>query len=804
MAVNPTDPIVREAPEQQQVGSPDSIARKRRVAEALLKQGLDYSPIQSWTQGAARVAQALLGAYDEKQLDSQEEAGRKFGNATMEGLYKAFGGNSTGTGASTASSTTSAPTSGNTSQAVNSTLSSNQKALLDTIAGTESPGYNVMYGGKRFDSYADHPRVAVPIGSGPNTGKTSSAAGRYQFLGSTWDAQAKKLGLKDFSPENQDVAAWDLAATTYAQKTGRDLNADLNDPNARGNIGQALSGVWTSLPGGIEAGTNQNRFASAYANNLGHYGNTAVASAAPDAVPLVQQGPTSAQIGDLVQRGAGQGEMMPAVQVASANPNFVPQTPSTAGAQASPFTPASQLKQGNFQPGSLTPAQAKQYADNGFNVPNEAINWGQEAAPAAARPAAVPMPPVDPRAQPQAAPQQVAQAAPPPAPAGGQAVAAALADRGPSVQQLMAASANPWLNDGQRSVINAMLSQKMQAAERANDPLRQLQIQQAQQALAGGTPDEVRMRQIQIQKAERELNTPQKQWQKLDDGTLYDPATGEVKVVGQQGGGMFSGKSVDAQALNWLVQNGNLTQEQAAQLAAGKTITDPQTGAMVFMTPQGIFGQSPGQAPQPLGTQQQGAATPSAPAAQAGTPPSVPGVPGGIALTAGKPVKASESEKNAMTYADRMTAANGILDELGTAGTGLWDQAASNIPLIGNSMVSPEFQRFDQAKRDFINAQLRRESGAAIGQSEFENADKQYFPQRGDSPEVLAQKARNRKTVVEGMIRDAGSTYSRPAEAPAAAPTASQEKAPFPDGTRLRGPDGKAYIVKDGQPVLEQ
>ena len=139
--------------------------------------------------------------------------------------------------------------------------------LLNTIAGTESPGYNVMYGGKRFSSYADHPRVAVPIGSGPNAGKTSSAAGRYQFLGSTWDNLAKQLGLKDFSPANQDIAAWTLAKQAYGRNTGRELERDLNDPAQLGRIASALSGTWTSLPGGIEqAGGGSGRFSRAFQN----------------------------------------------------------------------------------------------------------------------------------------------------------------------------------------------------------------------------------------------------------------------------------------------------------------------------------------------------------------------------------------------------------------------------------------------------------------------------------------------------------------------------------------------------------
>lgn len=144
------------------------------------------------------------------------------------------------------------------------------RALLDTIASTEANSYDVVYGGKKFSGYGDHPRVNVPITSGPNAGRTSSAAGRYQFLASTWDRQAKKLGLKDFSPASQDIAAWDLAKTDYRRNTGRDLAADLksNDPEIIAGVGRALSGTWTSLPGGIEQGQNGGRMNRTYQRAL--------------------------------------------------------------------------------------------------------------------------------------------------------------------------------------------------------------------------------------------------------------------------------------------------------------------------------------------------------------------------------------------------------------------------------------------------------------------------------------------------------------------------------------------------------
>lgn len=131
-----------------------------------------------------------------------------------------------------------------------------KRALLNSVAAGEAPDYNTVYGGGRFEEMNDHPRRAVPIRSGPNAGRTSSAAGRYQFLGSTWDEAKNALGLPDFSPDSQDRAAAWLAERDYKKRTGRDLWADVEeakaDPRKLNFIGGALSKTWTSLPGGIE------------------------------------------------------------------------------------------------------------------------------------------------------------------------------------------------------------------------------------------------------------------------------------------------------------------------------------------------------------------------------------------------------------------------------------------------------------------------------------------------------------------------------------------------------------------------
>jgi hypothetical protein len=60
----------------------------------------------------------------------------------------------------------------------------------------------------------------------------------------------------------------------------------------------------------------------------------------------------------------------------------------------------------------------------------------------------------------------------------------------------------------------------------------------------------------------------------------------------------------------------------------------------------------------------------------------------------------------------------------------------------------------EQARRDFINAVLRRESGAVISPSEFANAEKQYFPVVGNPPELIAQKRRNRELATRGLMAE--------------------------------------------------
>ena len=116
----------------------------------------------------------------------------------------------------------------------------------------------------------------------------------------------------------------------------------------------------------------------------------------------------------------------------------------------------------------------------------------------------------------------------------------------------------------------------------------------------------------------------------------------------------------------------------------------------------------------------------------------------------------TEGQSKANIYATRGEKANIILDTLEYEGTNFLANITSRTPLVGNFSVSPAYRQYDQAKRDFINAVLRQESGAVISPAEFENAEKQYFPQPGDDVLTVNQKRRNRRTAMDAIRQAAG------------------------------------------------
>ncbi len=110
------------------------------------------------------------------------------------------------------------------------------RAALDVIAWSEGADYNTLYGGGTFSNYAAHPSGAITAG-----GYTSTAAGRYQFLSSTWNSLSA-LGLPDFSPQSQDIGA--IALMDRRGVLGDVLNGDFQSAVTSGGLGKE----WASFP----------------------------------------------------------------------------------------------------------------------------------------------------------------------------------------------------------------------------------------------------------------------------------------------------------------------------------------------------------------------------------------------------------------------------------------------------------------------------------------------------------------------------------------------------------------------------
>jgi muramidase (phage lysozyme) len=103
---------------------------------------------------------------------------------------------------------------------------------------TKCHGYDVMVGGSNFTDFSKHPRVLITLNS---KGLKSTAAGRYQFIASTWDDLSKRLKLTDFSAVSQDFACVELLKQCGAYNLLRACKFD--------DALKAARNLWASLPG---------------------------------------------------------------------------------------------------------------------------------------------------------------------------------------------------------------------------------------------------------------------------------------------------------------------------------------------------------------------------------------------------------------------------------------------------------------------------------------------------------------------------------------------------------------------------
>ena len=144
-------------------------------------------------------------------------------------------------------------------RAKQASVNKNVSAFLAMIRWSENKAaksdierYRTLYGGAFFNSFSDHPYItgewqgaklpdAYCRGAGLSNGCKTTAAGGYQFISTTWKNVKSQLGLKDFSPESQDLAAIQLIQNRKA--------LELIETGQFDKAINILRAEWASLPG---------------------------------------------------------------------------------------------------------------------------------------------------------------------------------------------------------------------------------------------------------------------------------------------------------------------------------------------------------------------------------------------------------------------------------------------------------------------------------------------------------------------------------------------------------------------------
>ena len=126
--------------------------------------------------------------------------------------------------------------------------------------------------------------------------------------------------------------------------------------------------------------------------------------------------------------------------------------------------------------------------------------------------------------------------------------------------------------------------------------------------------------------------------------------------------------------------------------------------------------------------------------------------------------KFDQNQNTSATFGSRMLYNEGVLRNVLAEGYVLSVEDIAQIRLmqrlgLGNIGIDPLAQQFHVAAQNWVAAQLRNESGAAIAPSEYADALLQYFPKVGDDAETIKQKQALREEATKGMINSAGDAF---------------------------------------------
>lgn len=469
--------------------TPEQVKRQQMQAQALQQAGADFSPAGHWTEALGRGLSGFMGGLQERRANEAENAGISSANEAFNnsGIAELLTGGGAAPQSSGGQVATSYQPSGD--EVRDGIISTANSLGIDPVDLATAISYETA---GTFD----------PTKGGPTT-KWGQHRGLIQF----GEPQAKQYGV-DWSNPVASQLGENGAVARYLRDTGV-------------KPGMGLLDVYSAINAG----------------GVGRYNRSdTAAGGAPGTVrdKVEQQMAAHRRKAEALLGGGGQQP----VQVASADPNFMPdvssrEIPLTA-LQPSPVAEAlatqPQLPQATAAPASQSnPVSESLLAQNDMAL-GGALSL--DAGAGTAQQAGFPQP------------QQQQRTA-------------------PNMAAILQLANNPYLNDTQRTILGSVLQQQMQA----NDPLRALQLQAAQQGLTKG---ELEIAAMQQPKA------TEYGFQTLGDGTVVrtNKATGEV-VPAYEG---TPKPTTDVQNYEYATNNPGFVDYQQQLKKAGASSTNVNVG----------------------------------------------------------------------------------------------------------------------------------------------------------------------------------------------------------------------------------
>ena len=112
----------------------------------------------------------------------------------------------------------------------------------------------------------------------------------------------------------------------------------------------------------------------------------------------------------------------------------------------------------------------------------------------------------------------------------------------------------------------------------------------------------------------------------------------------------------------------------------------------------------------------------------------------------------TEAQSKDVVFATRAKGALAALDPVADALTSRPEIVAESVPLgLARGMQSNEFQLARQAADEFLQAILRKDTGAAITEGEQAAYGRTFLPQPGDGPDVLTAKKASRARAIAAL-----------------------------------------------------